>query len=273
MQLYKILVFFTIVIWSCNLFAKGKIIFLVDNKKYMLSIENISANKNIEKLKNVKIQAYPDKKFDLTAIKLRSLFDSLRITPKGSIKIIAKDNFYAYVTNKELNNSERLKATPYLVVQENNKLWPKINGNYEAVGSFSLIWIGVNAKDVSREKWVRNISTIDILEKSVEPELKNAVPVNLDNRQKKGYKIFTDNCAGCHSLNLKGQLNIGPDLNFPMNPLEYYSESVFKSYIRDPQSIRYYKNAKMEGFGKELISEQELNDLISFMNLMKMHKK
>jgi hypothetical protein len=39
-------------------------------------------------------------------------------------------------------------------------------------------------------------------------------------------------------MNHQGPSRVGPDLNLPLNPTEYFKESVLPRYIRNPKSIR-----------------------------------
>ncbi len=127
--------------------------------------------------------------------------------------------------------------------------------------------------DISKEKWIRNISSIEVLDENEQNDLMALLPSNANVNEKNGFRVYKDNCSACHSLNLIGQHEIGPDLNYPHNPIEYFSEKALRQFIREPQSVRYYKNAKMEGFDSKALSEKNLDDLINFMKLVSHNKK
>jgi len=254
-----------------TLSTKDKVSIFYGNNKYYFTMENLIKNKHLHEFKNIKIQAYSNMEFNLVAIRLCDFLNPIIINNDSTIKIIAKDDFFAYIQSDEINQCTDIDRMPYVVIQKDKRSWPQIKGNHEEVGTFSLIWLGKKSKSISREKWVRNISKIYVLKKN-DNQISSAYK-NLNLSAKKGQNVFIDNCSGCHSLDLKGQLNIGPDLNFPMNPLGYFSEKILKQFIRDPQSVRYYKNAKMEGFGKELLSDHDLDDLINFMKKINKQKK
>ena len=231
---------------SVNVFASNEILIKYKKTKISLFDYTILSDKNIESLRNVIIQAYPGVKFNLKGIKLCNLI-KLPSTDTVKIKIIAKDKFFIFVSKKEIKDCHDSSIIPYLVVQNKEHFWPKIDGNHEEVGVFSLVWMGKNSSKISKEKWVRNIASIEVQSKPQQRDI-IILPKNANDREKQGFKIFEDNCSSCHSLNLVGQLEIGPDLNYPMNPLEYFSDKMFKKFIRNPQAVRYFKNAKMEGF-------------------------
>lgn len=270
MLIVRIYFFFSVLFLNFNLFASNNLI-IIDKKKVIISIENIFLEKNLEKLSNVKIQAYPRRRFNIKAIKICNLL-KLSSYNKKKIKITAKDNFFIYLVNDEINNCSNLSKIPYIAIENKKSPWPKLIGNHEKVGTFSLIWIGNNAMEIAKEKWIRNISSIEILKENEQVELKSLLPASANTQEKNGFKVYEENCSPCHSLNLVGQHEIGPDLNYPNNPLEYFSEKILRQFIRDPQSIHYYKNAKMEGFDSKAISEKNLNDLINFMRLVSHNK-
>lgn len=262
-----------LILTSINLFAGDAILIKDGNSSNSLSIQEILSNKKVEALKNIEIQAYPGMHFNLLAIKLCHLLESNYFSKNEAIKITAKDQYFVYLSRNDVSGCDGAAGMiPYLAIQKNKNIWPKLHNNHEEVGTFSLIWIGNASKNISKEKWVRNISILEIVNKKVATELIKTLHIKLNKNQEAGYRVFIDNCAGCHSLNLIGQLNIGPDLNYPMNPLEYFTKKVFKKYVRNPETVRYFKNSKMEGFDVNALSEDELENLVSFMKLMVDHK-
>jgi hypothetical protein len=58
---------------------------------------------------------------------------------------------------------------------------------------------------------------------------------------------------------------MGPDLNQPMNPTEYFQQPALRRYLRDPASVRTWPEQKMPGFGPELLSEGELDAVIAYL--------
>ena len=54
----------------------------------------------------------------------------------------------------------------------------------------------------------------------------------------------------------------------PHNPTEYFSGDFLTRYIRDPQSLRRWPQGKMPGFAVEVLSHDELNQLIAYLRHM-----
>jgi cytochrome c1 len=58
---------------------------------------------------------------------------------------------------------------------------------------------------------------------------------------------------------------MGPDLNVPMNPVEYFQPSALRRYLRDPASVRTWPEQKMPGFGPERLSDADLDAVIAYL--------
>ena len=61
---------------------------------------------------------------------------------------------------------------------------------------------------------------------------------------------------------------MGPDLNVPMNPTEYFTESALKRLVRDPKSVRDWSAGVMPGFDAGHLSETELDHVIAYLKHM-----
>ena len=76
------------------------------------------------------------------------------------------------------------------------------------------------------------------------------------------------NCLACHRLNGAGDAQFGPDLNIPYNPTEYFGADFLKRYIRDPQSLRQWPQAKMPGFSAQVLPDGDLEKLVGYLKHM-----
>src|SRR5260221_7569347 len=88
-----------------------------------------------------------------------------------------------------------------------------------------------------------------------------------------GFKSFQRNCFACHKMNGNGAGSIGPDLNLPLNPTEYFEAKALESLIRDPASVRNWPRRTMAGFSKAAIPDAELSDLIAYLRHMSTRKE
>src|SRR5262249_58673294 len=89
----------------------------------------------------------------------------------------------------------------------------------------------------------------------------------------KGCKSFQGICFACHKMNGDGAGVIGPDLNLPLNPTEYFEAKALESLIRDPASVRNWPRRTMAGFSRAAIPDAELADLIAYLKHMSTRKE
>jgi len=57
-----------------------------------------------------------------------------------------------------------------------------------------------------------------------------------------------------------------------MNPTEYLHKAALRRLIRDPQSVRHYPRSRMSAFPKEVLSENDLDHLIAYLEHMAKRK-
>jgi mono/diheme cytochrome c family protein len=73
-------------------------------------------------------------------------------------------------------------------------------------------------------------------------------------------------------MNRQGPAQVGPDLNLPRNPTEYFKESVLPQYIRNPKSFRSWEGGKMPGFGPEVFSDGDIDAIVAYLKEMAFEK-
>ena len=87
-----------------------------------------------------------------------------------------------------------------------------------------------------------------------------------------GFAQFQKHCLACHRLNGAGDSAFGPDLNIPHNPTEYFNADYLPRYIRDPQSLRRWPQARMPGFSPQALADAELQQLLAYLRHMATRK-
>ena len=61
---------------------------------------------------------------------------------------------------------------------------------------------------------------------------------------------------------------MGPDMNLPMNPTEYFTESALRKLVRDPKSVRAWNAGVMPGFDAGRLIDTELDNIIAYLKHM-----
>ena len=190
------------------------------------------------------------------------------IAADDHLQAVALDGFAAEMPAAPLLQDGPARA--WLAVEDPGKPWPALSKGKPSAGPFYLVWTNPQAGHISPEQWPFQISGIKQLKTVAErfpallpdPKLGANDPVN------QGFALFQKNCLACHRLNGAGDAQVGPDLNIPYNPTEYFSGDFLKRYIRDPQSLRRWPQAKMPAFAVGVLPESELALLVEYLKHM-----
>lgn len=200
------------------------------------------------------------------AVPLASLLPGLK--PESHLQAIALDGFAAELTAAPLLETRGARA--WLAVEDPAQPWPALAEGKPSAGPFYLVWTDPQAGHISPEQWPFQISRIKQLKTVAErfpallpdPKLAANDPIN------QGFAVFQKNCLACHRLNGAGDAQVGPDLNIPYNPTEYFGADFLKRYIRDPQSLRHWPQAKMPAFAASVLPDSELDLLVGYLKHM-----
>jgi cytochrome c2 len=220
--------------------------------------------------------AYPGKKIKYQAIPMRELFREISIPKDGVLLFKCLDGFSATLSKDRILNNNQNGSIAYLAIEPDSPKWPPLKPSESSLsaGPFYVIWKNPKASNISVEEWPYQVIGFEV-KNSLQfayPALFPGKSFGAENPVSRGVKVFAKNCLACHTLNLQGGSNTGPDLNIPMNPIEYFKEPVLKKFIRDPGSVRNWPSRRMPGLAQESLSDSELEDLISYLKYMSKHK-
>ncbi|MGU9852059.1 c-type cytochrome [Pseudomonas koreensis] len=190
------------------------------------------------------------------------------IKPDDHLQAVALDGFAAELSAAPLLNTKGARA--WLAIEDPAQPWPPLSEGKHSAGPFYLVWTDPQAGNISPEQWPFQVASIKRMAPVAErfpallpnPKLKADDPVN------QGFALFQKNCLACHRLNGAGDAQFGPDLNIPYNPTEYFGADFLKRYIRDPQSLRQWPQAKMPGFSADVLPDEDLQLLIGYLQHM-----
>ena len=200
------------------------------------------------------------------AVPLAVLLPGLK--PANHLQAVALDGFAAELTAAPL--LEKTGARAWLAVEDPAHPWPALAQGKPSAGPFYLVWTNPQAGHISPEQWPFQISTIKQLQTVAErfPALLPDPKLAADDPVNQGFALFQKNCLACHRLNGAGDAQMGPDLNIPYNPTEYFGGDFLKRYIRDPQSLRQWPQAKMPAFATSVLPDHELDLLVGYLQHM-----
>ncbi|MBV4537321.1 MULTISPECIES: cytochrome c [Pseudomonas] len=194
------------------------------------------------------------------------------IQPADHLQAVALDGFAAEMPAAPLLQQGPARA--WLAIEDPTQPWPALTPGKPSAGPFYLVWTDPQASGIRPEQWPFQIAMIRKLE-SVEQRFPALLPdakLPSSDPARQGFALFQQNCLACHRLNGAGDAQFGPDLNLPHNPTEYFQPEFLRQYIRDPQSLRHWPQAKMPGFAQSVLSEQELDALLAYLRHMAKRK-
>ncbi|TBR38955.1 MULTISPECIES: c-type cytochrome [Dyella] len=203
------------------------------------------------------------------AVPLKALLPGLK--PTDHLQFVALDGFAAEVPSGVLLNDKGSEAL--LAIEDPAHPWPNLPGKDVSAGPFYVVWLRPRAAGINPEQWPYQLSTIRQLENAAERFPAMQPGHDASARVQRGFEVFQRICLACHTLNGQGDARLGPDLNAPRSPTEYMQAGYLRQYIRDPQSLRHWPQAKMPGFKAQVLSDTDLDAVIDYLGHMAKQRK
>lgn len=196
------------------------------------------------------------------AIPLSALIASL--PQVKSLQFTARDGFVANIPGGLLAS----EAQPWLAIEPAVAAWPALKPGSGGAGPFYLVWRAPEKAGISSEQWPYQIARIADAS-ALETRYPQILPKTAANTaERRGMQAFVTHCATCHTIDGGGDATVGPDLNRPFNPTEYFNEPFLRKLIRDPASVRNWGQRNMPGFAPAVLSEAQLDDLLAYLRQM-----
>jgi cytochrome c2 len=183
-----------------------------------------------------------------------------------TVRFIARDGYTVSVSLEEVLEGEGMLA--FEEPNADSGDWMSFQKGKKQItpAPFYLVWPEVNYEKHGLP-WAYQLETIEV-EKSKANRWGQIEPNSEASDQiKKGYKLFTDYCGRCHSINLVGG-SVGPELNVPMNVTEYWRESHLAVFIENPSAYR--AGSAMPSFAG--LSDGDIHGIIGYLRSMTSRK-
>lgn len=202
------------------------------------------------------------------AIPIAHLFEGLDIPASAAVQCNGTDGFSAILDQARLFSADPGASKAYLAIEDPKHPWPHLAGKGISAGPFYLVWTDPQASRIGREEWPYQIASFRILSdpRAIFPRAYPAA--DAPPAAAGGFQVFRKNCFACHKMNGEGAATIGPDLNLPENPTEYFDPTALARLVRNPASLRTWPGMVMRGFSEAAISDAELGDLIAYLRYM-----
>ena len=184
------------------------------------------------------------------------------------LQLIAQDGYTAAIpTQRLLTHKAWLAAArtdrPDFVL---DKKVPKVET--VAIAPFYLVWDSKNDPEIRAEGdygWPYQLATVRTTTyHDAFPGLDPPEPVSPT--VARGFALFAQHCATCHSLNGHGG-KVGPELNAPHSVTEYWKPEWLRRWIDKPAEIRH--NTAMPGLPAHVANRaQAVDDVIAYLTAM-----
>jgi mono/diheme cytochrome c family protein len=194
----------------------------------------------------------------------------LGLQESDTLEVVALDSFVAQIPGAL---ALRQQAPPRLAIEEEGASWPVLPGQSSSAGPFYIVW--PDNTGVASEQWPYAVARLSIQQN---PDLRwpqPAVSASLppDDPARRGQAVFIVQCLACHRMNGGGVAQVGPDLNLPANPTEYFQPQALRRLIRAPESLRSWPGQAMPAFPADTLSDTALNDLLAYLEHMPLRRE
>jgi mono/diheme cytochrome c family protein len=208
------------------------------------------------------------------AVPLRALLDASHLPDESDVRIAGTDGFVTHLPARLVFDAKPPHAQAWLAIEPPDAPWPRL-ANGDDIGPFYVVWTDAAASNIKSEQWPYKVDSIGIAQASAArwPQIAVGRDVPAHSPIRRGQTLFAAQCMACHKLNGAGDAAMGPDLNLPHNPTEYFQPWALKRFIRDPRSIRAWSDMKMHGFDADAMSDRDIDDVIAYLAYMAKHKK
>ena len=201
------------------------------------------------------------------AIPLAALLAGFSAPADSVFETVALDGFAAQLPLDLVTNTDPANAVAWLAIEPAGAPWPPLPGKTASAGPFYIVWTGAAVATVRSEQWPYQVAKIDSQPSPAArwPALGVDPALPATHAVRAGQALFVTQCLPCHQLNGAGSSTVGPDLNKPMNPTEYFTRAALHALIRDPRSVRVWPGQIMPGFPADKMSDREIDLVIAYL--------
>ena len=209
------------------------------------------------------------RKMEYRALPLKSILRNLHGI--STVQFKSEDGFVANIPVELLTGL----SEPWLAIEPANAPWPELKPGDRSAGAFYLVWLAPEKSNITPEFWPYQIAVISEIASLTEryPQILPDASLKKDSAEYRGMQAYITHCASCHQINGGGDAKLGPDLNLPFNPTEYFQEDFLRKYIRDPAAVRNWPQLTMPGFAKTVMDDAQLDDLLAYLRHMSQRKQ
>jgi mono/diheme cytochrome c family protein len=201
------------------------------------------------------------------AVPLDRLLAGFALPRDQVLEAVASDGFVGLLPADLVLHPSAGGARAYLAIEPAEAPWPSLAGKDKTAGPFYIVWLKPKMAGVHSEQWPYQVVTIRSTDSPAKrwPALGVDPALPADDPIRAGQTLFVTQCLVCHKMNGAGSADVGPDLNQPENPTEYFQADALKRYIRNPAALRHWSAMGMQGFDKAALSDREIDLIVAYL--------
>lgn len=190
--------------------------------------------------------------------------------PGAMLEAAASDGFTAQIPLSAARSTAPSAARAWLAVEPAAAAWSTLPGKRVSAGPFYIVWERPSLSGVSSKFWAYQVAALRYVASPERrwPQMMVDASLPADHPARSGQGIYAAVCLPCHRINGAGSAPMGPDLNQPMSPVEYFQGPALRHYIRNPANVRTWPDQKMPGFTPEQLSEAQMDRLLAYLDHM-----
>jgi len=218
--------------------------------------------------------AYGGREMRYQAIGAATLFAETNLRDDEVMQVCCRDGYVASISKERIMRTGPGQSIAYIAIENPNAKWPDLALKPPAgsAGPFYLVWLKPELSGILQDEWPYQILAFEVKGRLQDLYPRIFPKHQEDARVARGLKLFQQTCLACHTMNQEGASQVGPDLNLPLNPTEYFKESVLPRYIRNPKSVRAWEGSRMPGFGPETFSDEDIANVVAYLKEMAFEK-
>jgi mono/diheme cytochrome c family protein len=201
------------------------------------------------------------------AVPLAVLLSEPGLAADAYLEVTALDGFVSQLPDALVLNRDPAKAVAMLAIEDPAQPWPALPGKQQSAGPFYIVWVGRGAAAMRSEQWPYQVASLseEVSPLTRWPQLAVAASLPEDDPRRQGQQLFIVECLVCHKLAGGGNAEVGPDLNLPMSPTEYFTLPALQRFLRDPASVRNWPDRRMPAFEPDLLSDADIDRIIMYL--------
>src|ERR1043166_7107156 len=204
------------------------------------------------------------------AVPVASLLAGMPLAADSVLEAVTLDGFIAQLPSDLILNTDEGKAIAWLAIEPADHPWPPIPKKDASAGPFYIVWTGAAVGEVRSEQWPYQMAKL-VGQPSPATRwpalaVNSALPPTDPVRA--GQALFVVQCLPCHKLNGAGASEVGPALNPPQHPVEYFTPQGLRDLIRNPRAVRTWPGLAMPSFTADSLSDREIGLIVAYLKHM-----